>query len=160
MWIWRRRLELFLLAFSAIPLIVGLHLPPPVAGTYVVSGPIERLEIAGDQRHIEFMIQGKRMTSNWLEPGYQALRSRVREGVHARAVGWSWLGAKDVILELDLDGRPVVFSTGRLVVSWAFSLGLSILAGVLIWIATVSFRRRETAWERYQRGRRILNKAR
>jgi hypothetical protein len=158
MWIWRRRLELFLLAFSAIPLIVGLHLPPPVARTYVVSGPIQGLEMAGDQRSVEFAIQGKRLTSNWLEPGYQALRSQVRNGVHAKAVGWSWLGAKDVILELDLDGRPVVLSSGRLAVSWAFSLGFSTLAAFLIWIATVSFRSNETAWERYKRGRRILNK--
>lgn len=156
MWILRRRLEIYFLVFALIPLWAGLHLPPPVAETRKLFGPVRQLERSGDGLYLDFSVQGKRLSSAYLEPDHSKLDSVIREGVAAEVLTWSWLGEDPAVLEVSIDGRRVVRRGPRYLLYWSASVAFLAIGSLIILLAVRGFRRQDTMWERYVRARRIV----
>jgi hypothetical protein len=154
MWILRRRFEIWLLIFAALPLWVGFHLPPPATEVLSLAGPVERLDTSSDVHSIEFSVQGRRVSTSYLEPDYQRVRAAIREGSIAQVEAWQWLDQVS-ILELSLDGERVIRRQGRLLLYWVVTLAFGAFGGLSMGLAIQSFRNKVPLWERYLQGQRI-----
>jgi hypothetical protein len=149
--LFRRWVEFVILAFAVCALLKGSHLPPPVARTLVVKGPIRNLELGTG--YATFVVGSTSFESNHYEPGYLKLRQVLKDGALAEVVSWpggSWPDDESVALGISIDGVQAVSPGSRLASSWLFSM-ISIVAGIgSAWAAIYTFRRPSSAWENYR----------
>jgi hypothetical protein len=155
MWIIRRRIEVFFLLVAAALMCFALRLPPPIADTFVFSGPVRHLEVTtGKHDHMTFSVAGKSLDGGALVVGHRRVLSHIYEGAQAEVVAWTWLGDPSIV-QMSLDGRRVVRRDEMLFLYWVRSLGLMVLGGLLFRVVRLQLRRKETAAELLERGGRI-----